>query len=309
VVVGASYVALECAGFLQGLGYDVTIIVRSILLRGFDQEMAERIRSYMLNHGMKFINGASPTEITQDASGEFTVAYDQAGKSETIKADTVLQAIGRKADTAKLDLEKAGVETIADGKIPVKNEQTNVPNIYAIGDVIEGIWELTPVAIQAGRLLADRLYGGKTIVMDYMTIPTTVFTPLEYGAIGYSEEDALAKFPDDIEVYHTVFCPLEWSLIPPADASPEELAVFEADKIACMAKIICLKSDQERVIGFHYCGPNAGEVTQGYATAMRLGATYMDFSMTIGIHPTTAEQFTTLKTTKSSGESADAGGC
>jgi len=310
VVVGASYVALECAGFLQALGYDVTVLVRSILLRGFDQEMAERIREYMINHGMKFINGVSPTNVTKGADVKMTVTYKGKEVPETtIECDTVLQAIGRTADTSQLGLDKVGVKTLPNGKIPVDKEQTNIPNIYACGDVIEGIWELTPVAIQAGRMLSERLYAGASLHMDYHTIPTTVFTPLEYGAIGYAEEDALAKFGEEnIEVYHTIFTPLEWSLVPGFD-EPDAFELYEKDKTACLAKLICLKTDAERVVGLHYCGPNAGEVTQGFAVAMRLGATKLDFDMTIGIHPSTAENFTTLKVTKSSGAAADAGGC
>lgn len=310
-VVGASYVALECAGFLTALGFDVTVLVRSILLRGFDQEMAELIRDYMIRHGTKFINGVTPSSIVKGANGRLTVTYaGKDGKEDSDEFDTVFSGIGRWADTSKLGLDKAGVKTNKNGEIPVEKEQTNVPNIYAIGDVIEGIWELTPVAIQAGKMLVDRLYGGSSLFMDYHTIPTTVFTPLEYGAIGYAEDAAIEKFgAEALEIYHTKFCPLEWSL---NVIDWEDTATYdkvEADKTACFCKLICLKNEDERVVGFHYCGPNAGEVTQGFAVAMRLGATKMDFDMTIGIHPTTAENFTTMRVTKASGESADAGGC
>jgi len=309
-VVGASYVALEIAGFLSAIGCDVTVLVRSILLRGFDQEMAELIKIYMQNHGTKFKVGVTPQSIVKDAdTGKLTVTYgnkDGSGEAITDTFDTVVAGIGRKADTSSLGLDKAGVKVNKYGEIPVDKEVTNVPNVFAIGDVIEGIWELTPVAIQAGRMLAQRLYGGSSLYMDYHTIPTTVFTPLEYGAIGYAEEDALKAFGEaSIEVYHTKFAPLEWSLEPEF----EEQEQWELDKSCCYCKLVCLKTDGDRVVGFHYCGPNAGEVTQGFALAMRLGATKLDFDMTIGIHPSCAENFTTLKVTKSSGESADAGGC
>ena len=224
--------------------------------------------------------------------------------------DTVVSGIGRWADTSKLGLDKAGVTTNKNGEIPVDKEQTNVPHIYAIGDVIEGIWELTPVAIQAGKMLCDRLYDGKSLFMDYHTIPTTVFTPLEYGCIGYAEDAAIEKFgAANLEIYHTKFCPLEWSLSIVDIMDEDKYNQWESDKTICYCKLICLKNEDERVVGFHYAGPNAGEVTQGYAVAMRLGATKMDFDMTIGIHPTTAENFTTLAITKSSGESAEAAGC
>jgi len=165
------------------------------------------------------------------------------------------------------------------------------------------------VAIQAGKMLADRLYGGSSFFMDYHTIPTTVFTPLEYGAIGYAEEDAIKEFGEEnLEVYQKVFQPLEWALNP-VEFTPEEAKKFANDKEACFVKLICHKKEDERVVGFHFAGPNAGEVTQGFATAMRLGATKLDFDMTVGIHPTCAEWATTLSVTKSSGEAADGGGC
>ncbi|POI32052.1 hypothetical protein CIB84_004196, partial [Bambusicola thoracicus] len=164
------------------------------------------------------------------------------------------------------------------GKIPVDDmEQTNVPYIYAIGDILQDRLELTPVAIQAGRLLVQRLYAGSTIKCDYVNVPTTVFTPLEYGACGYSEENAIQKFGEEnIEVYHSHFWPLEWT-------------VPSRDNNKCYAKIICNIQDNERVIGFHVLGPNAGEVTQGFAAAMKCGLTKEQLDSTIGIHPVCAE--------------------
>lgn len=177
------------------------------------------------------------------------------------------------------------------------NEQTSVPNIYGIGDILDDKLELTPVAIQAGRLLAHRLYGDKNELCDYVNVATTVFTPLEYGCIGLSEEDAIAKFGEEnVEVYHTNYQPLEYT-------------VAKRDMSGCYAKLVCNKSDNERVVGFHVLGPNAGEVTQGYAVAIKLGATKKDFDRTIGIHPTVSEVFTTLATTKSSGADVAASGC
>lgn len=192
LVVGASYVALECAGFLTGLGYDTTVMVRSILLRGFDQDMANRIGAYMENHGTKFIKGAVPVKLERpDPSEKITVSYEQEGQILTEQFDTVLFAIGRYALTKELNLDKAGVRAESNGKIKVNDvEQTEVPHIFAIGDVIYGKLELTPVAIKAGKLLSERLFAGATAKMDYINVPTTVFTPLEYGSCGLSEEDA-----------------------------------------------------------------------------------------------------------------------
>ncbi len=212
------------------------------------------------------------------------------------------------------------------GKVLTTFEQTNVDHIYAIGDVIEEstahgrFLELTPVAIRAGQLLAERLFGDSDVKvsslrtrkslrnfisfltifkMDYWNVPTTVFTPLEYGSIGLSEEEAIKEYGEEnievsvvsllrvlvniqniyclsLKVYHSNFWPLEWT-------------VPKRSESACYAKLICDKTDKERVIGFHVAGPNAGEITQGYAIAMKLGATKKDFDMTIGIHPTCSE--------------------
>lgn len=218
---------------------------------------------------------------------------------ETDIYDTVLVAIGRQADTEKLGLENIGVETNSRNfKIPTKFEQTSVPNVYAIGDVMEGCPELTPVAIQAGIQLSRRLFGGSKEAMDYKNICTTVFTPIEYGCCGYSEDEAIEVFGEDnVEVYHKSFVPLEWSL-------SDSRSVHQA-----FTKVIVDKSDNERVLGIHFVGPNAGEVLQGYGTAMKKGITFKDLADTVGIHPTSAEEIVTLTVTKSSGEDAAAGGC
>jgi len=298
LIVGASYIALECAGFLAGLGLDTTVMVRSILLRGFDRDIADKIGDDMKNnHHVKFITGVVPESIVKNQNGTKTVTWANGG-SDTY--DTIFAAIGRRADTSKLQVAKAGINTNAkNGKIICTNEQTNVPHIYAIGDVVQDVPELTPVAIQSGRLLANRLYSpGASQAMDYNLIATTVFTPTEYGAIGLSEEDATKKYGEKrIEVYHSSFTPLEWSL---SSERPEN---------GCYAKLICDKDDNERVIGLHYLGPDAGEVVQGYAVAMRCGATYKDFLDTVGIHPTVSERICDLRVSKSSGGDADASGC
>ncbi|KAF3689428.1 Thioredoxin reductase 3 [Channa argus] len=304
LVVGASYVALECGGFLAGLGLDVTVMVRSILLRGFDQDMANRAGADMEEHGVKFLRKYVPVKIEEleaGSPGRLKVTAKSTETDEIIKGEynTVLIAVGRDACTDKIGLDKAGVKVNPkNGKIPVNDEeQTNVPHIYAIGDILEGKWELTPVAIQAGKLLAQRLYGGSTTKCDYINVPTTVFTPLEYGSCGLSEEKAIELYGEDnLEIFHSLFWPLEFT-------------VPGRDNNKCYAKIICNKLDSDRVIGFHYLGPNAGEVTQGYGAAMKCGVTKEQLDNTIGIHPTCAEVFTTLEVTKSSGGDITGAGC
>eukprot|EP00469_Lotharella_globosa_P000128 CAMPEP_0167805518 /NCGR_PEP_ID=MMETSP0111_2-20121227/21226_1 /TAXON_ID=91324 /ORGANISM="Lotharella globosa, Strain CCCM811" /LENGTH=746 /DNA_ID=CAMNT_0007702687 /DNA_START=63 /DNA_END=2303 /DNA_ORIENTATION=- len=300
LVVGASYVALECAGFLTGLGYDTTVMVRSIFLRGFDQQMANMIGDYMGKTGTKFLKGFVPTKCEKMEDGKLKVFYEpkNGGKEETIVVDTLLLAIGRVPETKWLNIDKLGMKLDKGGKIlTATNEQTSVPNIYAIGDVASDKLELTPVAIMAGKLLAERLYNRGQTLMNYANVATTVFTPIEYGAIGLAEEDAIKQYgADNIEVYHATYRPLE---------------MFVADRMAedCYLKLVCNKLRGEQVIGLHILGPNAGEVTQGFSVAMRRGATKADFDLTVGIHPTVAEEFTTLDITKSSGISAKKEGC
>lgn len=300
VVVGASYVALECAGFLAGLGYDTTVMVRSILLRGFDQECSELIGKYMREHGTKFIRPAEPTKIVKLDSGKLQVHWSGEAGSGVEECDTILYAVGRDPETKRIGLENVpGVKLASNGKIVTDNhDRTTVDNIFAIGDVANtGAGELTPVAIKAGRLLARRLYGGSKMHMDYHNIPTTIFTPLEYGCVGYSEDDAIAKFgKDNLEVYHSFFMPLEYT-------------VAHRPENECFSKIITLKTENERVIGMHFLGPHAGEVIQGFSTGLRLGMTKEQLDMTTGIHPTVAEELIEMKITKASGESPLKSGC
>jgi thioredoxin reductase (NADPH) len=292
--VGASYISLECAGFLAGLGNDVSVAVRSILLRGFDRECADMIGSYMADHGVKFRMQTLPSKL-EKVGDKIKVTFTDGSDEEF---DTVLVAIGRSADTTKLGLADCGVSlNKKNGKIITKYEQTDIPNIYAIGDVMEGCPELTPVAIQAGKQLAQRLFGGSSEAMDYRNVCTVVFTPIEYGTVGYSEDDAIAEFGEsNIDVYHSQFIPLEWAL-------SEKRSHNQA-----LTKVIVDKNDG-KVLGIHYVGPNAGEVMQGFGVAMKKGITFKDLENTVGIHPTTAEEIVTLTVTKRSGESAAAGGC
>jgi len=305
LIVGASYIALECGGFLHAVGADVSIMVRSIFLRGFDQDMANRVADFMATEGVKFVRGCVPTAIekiedpTEGQPGRYKVYGMQDGNEYCEEFNTILFAIGRDACTDKIGLDKVGVKSNPKNlKVYVdEKDRSNIPYVHAIGDIADGKLELTPVAIQAGRLLSERLFNNATRLTDYVNVATTVFTPLEYGAIGFSEEDAVKFFGEsNIEVFHTAFWPLEWTVAHRPDNS-------------CYCKLVCNKADDLRVVGFHYLGPNAGEVTQGFAVAIKMGATKAHFDDTIGIHPTTSENFTTLTITKSSGQSVDASGC
>jgi thioredoxin reductase (NADPH) len=277
-------------------------MVRSIFLRGFDQDMANRIGAYMEKTGTKMIRSSTPTKCEKLSNGRLKVTYkgrEEGAKEQTMEVDTLLMAVGRVPETKWLGVDKLGMKLHKwSGKIlTATNEQTSIPNIYAIGDVAQDKLELTPVAIQAGRLLSQRLFGRGQEIMNYHKVATTVFTPLEYGAIGFSEEDAIKTFGEDkIEVYHATFRPLE---------------MFVAERLEddCYVKLVVDKSRNELVVGFHILGPHAGEVTQGFAIAMRKNAVKSDFDLTVGIHPTVAEELTTLDITKSSGKSSKTEGC
>ncbi|KAG8455938.1 hypothetical protein GDO86_001945 [Hymenochirus boettgeri] len=301
LVVGASYVSLECAGFLTGIGLDTTAMVRSIPLRGFDQQMAFLVTDYMEVYGTNFMWKCSPSSVEKLENGRLQVTWEnsESGKMEMDVFDTVMWAVGRSADTQHLNLEKAGVKINPEnGKIIVDSlEATSVPHIFAIGDVTEGRPELTPTAIAAGKLLARRLFANSSQLMDYSSVPTTVFTPLEYGCVGLSEEVAMEQFGEDaIEVFHAFYKPLEFT-------------VAQRDASQCYIKIICLRKQDQRILGLHFTGPNAGEVIQGFALGIKCGATYPQLMCTVGIHPTCAEEVTKLHITKRSGLDPTVTGC
>lgn len=253
-------IGLECAGFLNGLGYDATIMVRSIVLRGFDQQMAEMVTGAATEKGVKFLFKCLPTSVEKQDDGRFLVkhVFDDGSVGSDIY-DTVLFAVGRKALTDDLQLQNAGIKKAhSSDKIAVDDqEQTNVPNIYAVGDVIEGRPELTPVAILAGRLLARRLYGNGTLKMDYDNVATTVFSPLEYGCVGLSEEEASKRHGEDnVEIYHAYYKPTEFFV-------PQKSIRY------CYIKAVAFRGGQQKVLGLHYVGPVAGEVIQGFAAAIK----------------------------------------
>ncbi|KAL4506638.1 hypothetical protein ABPG72_000209 [Tetrahymena utriculariae] len=284
LIAGGSYIALECAGFLNGLGYDVTVLYRSVLLRGFDQDVAERMQTYMAHHGVKFVQGEIK-DVKQLENRTKQVVYTN-GNSDVF--DTVLLAIGRIPNTKKLGLENVGIPVTKSGKIQSDDlDRTNVDNIFAIGDAVDGRMELTPLAIKAGRYLARRLYNNEKVSLDYKIVPTTVFTPIEYSAIGLTEEEAIKTYgSENIWSYVSKFKPLEWVL---SDKDNDSRGY---------CKLIVHNKQNERVLGLHYLGPHAAEVAQGFAVAMQLGATKADFDKTVAIHPSSAEELVLLKQIK-----------
>lgn len=206
----------------------------------------------MQAHGTKFIYQATPEKLEKlnGEDGRITVTYKHLDDSLTDDFDTVVFAIGRHPVTADLELAKAGLQVAKNGKLEVsKDEQTSVDNIYAIGDVVNGHAELTPTAIMAGRLLAERLFGKSNKLMDYDNIPSTVFTPLEYGFCGLSEEQAKDQHgSSNIKTYHAAFWPHEWNFNPERKGGD------------CYLKVI-VDHTNDKVLGFHILSPNAGEIT------------------------------------------------
>ncbi|XP_074106205.1 thioredoxin reductase 1 isoform X1 [Cotesia typhae] len=299
LVVGAGYIGLECAGFLNGLGYDATVMVRSIVLRGFDQQMANLVASEMEHRGVHFVHQAKPKKIQKQEDGKLLVDWvDREGQVHQDVYDTVLFAIGRQALTPQLKLENTGVEVVPETfKIAAEHEQTNVPNIYAVGDVLHKRPELTPVAIHAGKLLARRLFGNSTAKMDYENVATTVFSPLEYGCVGLGEEQAIAIYGEQyIEIYHAFY-------------KPTEFFIPQKNIKHCYLKVVVLKNENERVLGMHFIGPHAGEVIQGFAAAIKCNLTFPILKSTVGIHPTNAEEFTRVMITKRSGKDPNPQSC
>ena len=175
----------------------------------------------------------------------------------------------------------------------------NVISIFSFATLSQKTPELTPVAIQAGIHLARRLFGGSKEPMDYENVCTTVFTPIEYACVGLSEDDAIDRYgADNIDVYHREFVPLEWSM-----------SEKRSHGGACFTKVVVDRTRNEKVLGMHFVGPNAGEVMQGFGVAMKQGLDFKTLTETVGIHPTSAEEMVTLSVTKRSGEDAAAGGC
>lgn len=263
--------------------------------------MSRLVTDHMKREGTRFLWKSNPLKIEKRSNGRLLVTYsDIEGSNHQEEFDTVIMATGRRASTKSLELESVGVELLSGkviGGFENDNEKSSVPNIYAIGDVLHGGLELTPVAIKAGKLLAHRLFGEEKRQMDYSKVPTTVFTPLEYGCVGLSEQDALLKYGEDfLEIYHAFYKPLEFTL-PGRDAAE------------CYIKVICHRHKPQQVLGIHLTGPNAGEIIQGFAVALRCKLSFAQLVQTVGIHPTSAEELVKLRITKRSGLDPTVTGC
>ncbi len=279
LVAGSGYIAVELAGVLHGLGSGVQVVVRKdAIIREFDTMLGEQLMQAMENDGIEIETRVVPAAVENTADGLMLSAED--GRSFG-PVDSIIWAIGRSPNTVGLALENGGVSTDDRGFIPTdKYQQTNAEHIFALGDVT-GRTALTPVAIAAGRRLADRLYGGmQGRRLEYGLIPTVIFSHPPIGTVGLSESAARAAFGDGVKVYTSAFTPMYYAL-----GSKKQRSVMK----------LITAGDDEKIVGCHVIGDGADEMLQGFAVAIRMGATKSDFDDTIAIHPTNAEEFVTMR--------------
>ena len=277
-VVGSGYIAVELAGMLKGLGAEVTLIARKdALLREFDAMLGEGLVEAYQQMGIDIL---FETEVTRLHRTELGVEAELS-RGEPRAFSQVLWAIGREPMTADLGLDSAGVRLDTQQQIITDGWQaTDCESVFAVGDVT-GRAQLTPVAIAAGRRLADRLWGGQEDrCLNYDTIPTVVFTHPPIGTVGYSEAHARVEYGDAVKVYTSNFRALYYGVL--------ERKIQSRFKLVCVGK-------EEKVIGVHCFGPGADELLQGFAVAVKMGATKRDFDDTVAIHPTSAEELVTMR--------------
>ncbi len=277
VIEGAGYIAVEFAHIFHGLGSEVTIIHRGDqVLRGFDHDIRDFINQEIEKQGVKVIFEANIVKVEED-NGKKTVFVDNDDK---IDCDLVLSAIGRLPNSASLNLDNIGVNTKPDGQVIVNDDfQTSVDHVYAVGDVIDRM-QLTPVALAEGHVLADRLFNDQADrAVSYQNIPTAVFSHPNIAAVGLTEEEAREK-GHNLKIFKSDFKPLRHTL-------------SESEERSLIKLIVDAKTD--KILGAHMCGHDAPEIMQGIGIALNMGATKADFDRTIGIHPTSAEEFVTMR--------------
>ena len=277
-ILGAGYIALEFACLLHGLGAEVEVFHRSPqVLRGFDEDVQICVAEAMTAQGIQMEGGVNATALQKLPDGQVLLRLSNNGTREV---DAVFFCTGRAPNTDGLGLEKAGVAVAEGGAIPVDDDHaTSIPHIHAIGDVTDRL-NLTPMATAVGHALADTLYGGNPRRASYENVPTAIFTSPPVGTVGLSEHEAARLGP--VDVYLTRFTPMRHTI------SRRE------GRRTLMKLVVCQKT--QRILGAHMVGEDAAEIMQGIGIAVVMGATKQDFDRTIGIHPTAAEEFVTLRT-------------
>jgi len=279
-IVGGGYIAVELGGMLNALGSNVTVMaMEDRLVERFDLMIGAVLGREMQRQGIRVQTGYQVVALSEQADGILVKSADNRALGGF---DCVIWAVGRSPNTHRLDLVAAGMDIMPNGTIPVDDYQnTSVRGIYAIGD-ITGKVPLTPVAIAAGRRLADRLFGGRPgSKVDYANVPSVVFSHPPIGTVGMTETEARKRYADQVTIYSSNFTPMRHALSAHGSVT--------AMKLVCAGR-------EERVVGIHVIGENADEMLQGFAVAVSMGATKADFDSTLAIHPTSAEEMVTMKT-------------
>ena len=278
LIVGGGYIAVEFASIFHGLGVDTTLVYRGErLLREFDADLGRFLAEQMQRKGTRMLFRSNIDRIARTGEkGSLTATLADGSR---LDADCVMYATGRTPNTRGLGLEQAGVKLASNGAVVVdENFESSIPSICAVGDVIDRVL-LTPVALAEGMVVAERLFGAGGRSLDYAGIPTAIFSNPNVGTVGLSEAQARERH-DAIDVYRSEFGALKHQL---TGSGEKVLMKLVVDRIT------------ERVLGVHMVGPDAGEIIQGFAVALKCGATKRQFDATIGIHPTIAEEFVTMR--------------
>ncbi|MFA9486108.1 MULTISPECIES: glutathione-disulfide reductase [unclassified Moraxella] len=277
-IVGSGYIGVELAGVLNALGVETHLIVRGDrILKNFDEAIIDELGHIMQNDGIIFHYQKEPSKIDKNDDNSLTIHCGDT----IITTEKLIWATGRKANTDQLNLDKVGVKTNNKGEIIVDEYQnTSVDNIFAVGDIIQNGIQLTPIAVAAGRRLSERLFNSKPNErLDYHNVPSVIFSHPPVGTVGLSEKEAKAQF-DDVKVYTSTFTPM--------------LSAITSHRQPCKMKLICA-GDDKKVVGLHGVGFGVDEMIQGFAVAIKMGATKADFDDTVAIHPTGSEEFVTMR--------------
>lgn len=280
-IVGAGYIAVELAGVFNSLGVESHLFVRQHApLRNQDPLIVETLLEVLAQDGIQLHTKAIPQEVVKNADGSLTLKLED-GRETNV--DCVVWAIGREPATDVINLEATGVATNERGFIKVdKFQNTNVDGIYAVGDIIEGGIELTPVAVAAGRRLSERLFNNKPNEhLDYNLVPTVVFSHPPIGTIGLTEPKAIEMYGEEnVKVYKSSFTAM--------------YTAVTQHRQPCRMKLVCV-GQEEKIVGLHGIGFGVDEMIQGFAVAIKMGATKADFDNTVAIHPTGSEEFVTMR--------------